>query len=64
MLIHIFIQFFFVFKYININVNLIINNMINKQKLTLIWNTERPFINATNLDNVVFPAPETPINNK
>ena len=31
---------------------------------TLIWNTDKPFIQATNLDNVVLPEPEVPINNK
>ena len=28
------------------------------------WKTLKPFIHATNLDNVVFPAPLTPINSK
>lgn len=31
---------------------------------TLTWKTLRPFIHATNLDNVVLPAPLTPIKSK
>ena len=33
-------------------------------KHTLTWKTLKPFIQATNLDKVVLPAPLTPINNK
>ena len=34
------------------------------RKHTLTWKTLKPFIQATNLDKVVLPAPLTPINNK
>ena len=31
---------------------------------TLIWNTDKPFIQATNLDRVVLPEPDIPISSK
>lgn len=34
------------------------------KSITLIWKIDKPFIQATNRDNVVLPAPETPINSK
>ena len=49
------------------NFNQIVANVESKlweTHHTLTWKTLKPFIHATNLDNVVLPAPLTPINNK
>ena len=48
------------------HLHIFLKNKLPLKKLaqTLTWKTLKPFIHATNLDSVVFPAPLTPINNK